>query len=219
MNFGCISSNSIFLIFRRNIRRTPSSEFGLLLYAKVIVTFGTLALSGYQVGMQALSLSYIPNGAFALSAATLVGQNLGAVDKQAAKRSGWTCLFWAIVFMCSLGIMYFFMARVIASLFVKDQEVIKVAVSFIKVMAISQLGMAIFFTLAGALRGAGDTRSPLLVTLLGMYGIRIPAAWIVTSILGMGVEITFSVLFFDYIVRISTILYIYHRGKWLGTKI
>ena len=194
-------------------------EFGLLIYAKFIVIFGTLALSGYQVGMQALSLSYIPNGAFAVSAATLVGQNLGAVNREAAKKTGWICLFWAIVFMCSLGIMYFFAARPIASIFVNDPEVIRIAVSFIRVMAISQLGMAIYFTLAGALRGAGDTRSPLVVTLVGMYGVRIPAAWFVTSLLGLGVEVTFSLLFFDYIVRIGAILYLYQRGKWLKTRI
>ncbi|MBW1641777.1 MAG: MATE family efflux transporter [Deltaproteobacteria bacterium] len=194
-------------------------QLGLLIYAKFIVAFGTTVLSGYQVGMHVLSLSFIPNTGFGMAASTLVGQNLGANRTADAKKTGWICMFWGMTLMMLMGIIFFSFAKQIASVFVSDPDVIKVAVDFIRAVAICQGGMAIYFTLAGALRGAGDTRSPLLITLLGMYAFRIPAAWIVTDILELEVRFAFMLLILDYIVRDIAILTRYARGKWIETKV
>jgi Na+-driven multidrug efflux pump len=154
-----------------------------------------------------------------MSAATLIGQNLGAGRKKDAKKAGWICVFWGVIAMCSLGVIYLVIPRQLASIFVNDPEVIELAASFIRVVGIAQAMMATYFTLSGALRGAGDTRTPLLVTFIGMYGFRIPAAWIATRYLGMGIQVVFSFLIFDYVVRLVFILIRYQRGRWLDTKV
>ena len=128
-------------------------------------------------------------------------------------------MLWGMVSMSLLGVFYFTFTRPLASIFVNDTAVIDVAVSFIRAVAICQGGMAVYFTLSGALRGAGDTRSPLLITLLGMYGFRIPAAFLVTQVWQMGVEVAFSLLIFDYLVRDTAVLIRYARGKWVDTRI
>jgi putative MATE family efflux protein len=194
-------------------------QLGLLFYAKFIVAFGTIALSGYQVGMQILSLSFIPHTGFGIAASTLIGQNLGAERKKEAKQAGWICVFWGALSMGVLGIFYMIFARELASIFVDNAEVVEVAAIFIRVTAICQAAMSIHFTLSGALRGAGDTRSPLYITVLGMYGVRVPAVWIGTVFFGMGITGAFSLLIFDYILRNVIILTRYTRGKWLETKI
>jgi putative MATE family efflux protein len=194
-------------------------QAGLLIYAKFIVGYGTVALSGYQVGMQVLSLSFIPNTGFGTAASTLVGQNLGADRKETAKRTGWICMFWGMLSMGLLGVMYLIFTRPLASIFVDDAAVIDVAISFIRAVAICQAGMAVFFTLSGALRGAGDTRSPLLITLLGMYGIRIPGAFMVTQVWELGVGVAFGLLILDYMVRDGAILVRWARGRWVHTRI
>ena len=194
-------------------------QLGLLIYVKFIVEFGTAALSGYQVGMRVLSLSFIPNLGFSTAAATLVGQNLGAKREAAAKQAGWVCTWWAIVTMCAIGVVFLLFSRPLAAVFVDDPEVIELAALFIRIVGYCQAGMAIHFTLAGALRGAGDTRSPLLITLLGMYGFRIPAAWILTRYFDASLTAVWSLLFIDYIIRIVSILARYSRGKWLETRL
>jgi len=194
-------------------------QVGLLYYARFIVAFGTAALSGYQVGMQALQLSFIPNMGFSIAAGTLVGQNLGAGRPEQAKRAGWTCLRWALPTIGLLAAVYLLAARPIAEVFVREAEVVGYAVSFIQAVAFAQAGMAVYFTLAGALRGAGDTRSPLLVTLLGMYGCRIPVTWVFTSLLGWGASAVFQLLILDYAVRVAAILVRYHRGRWIETRL
>ena len=194
-------------------------QLGLLIYVKFIVEFGTAALSGYQVGMRVLSLSFIPNLGFSTAAAALIGQNLGAGREKEAKQAGWVCTWWALLSMCGIGLIYVLFSRELAAIFVDDPEVIELAALFIRIVGYCQAGMAIYFTLAGALRGAGDTRWPLLITLLGMYGFRIPAAWVLTRYFDAGLLATWSLLFFDYIIRIVCILLRYGRGKWLKTKV
>jgi len=194
-------------------------EAGLLIYARFVVYFGTAALSGYQVGMQVLSLAFIPNMGFSAAAATLVGQNLGAVRKAEAKRAGWICLLYGTVSMSAVGLVGLLNAERIASVFIKDPIVVGIAAAFVWVVAISQPGMAVYYSLAGALRGAGDTRSPLWVTLFGMYGVRIPGVWLVTRVLRMGIRVAFSLTVYDYVVRVVAILYLYSRGKWLDREL
>ena len=194
-------------------------QLGLLIYVKFIVAFGTAALSGYQVGMRVLSLSFIPNMGFSTAAATLVGQNLGAKKERQAKQAGWICLLWAIISMCTIGAFFVLFSHQLAAIFVDDAEVVELAALFIRIVGYCQVGMAIHFTLAGALRGAGDTRWPLLVALIGMYGFRIPAAWVLTRFFDVGLLATWSLLFGDYVIRIVCILLRYGRGKWLKTKL
>jgi putative MATE family efflux protein len=194
-------------------------QVGLLIYVKFTVEFGTLALSGYQVGMRVLSLSFIFDFGFSTAAAALIGQNLGAEKQREAKQAGWICMWWAILSMSAIGLLYLLFSRQLAAIFVDDPEVIELGALFIRIVAFCQAGMAIHFTLTGALRGAGDTRWPLLITSLGMYGFRIPAAWVITRFFGMGLFATWNLLFVDYVIRVTCILLRYARGRWLETRL
>jgi Na+-driven multidrug efflux pump len=154
-----------------------------------------------------------------MAAGALIGQNLGAGRESEAKQAGWSCLGWAMLSMCSIGLIFLLFSRLLADLFVDDIEVIEYGALFIRIVAYCQPGMATYFTLAGALRGAGDTRSPLLIALLGMYCFRIPAAWLLTEFFDVGLFTIFALLLGDYLIRIVTILLRYARGKWVETKI
>ena len=194
-------------------------QLGLMIYVRFIVGFGTIGLSAYQVGMRVLSLSFIPNFGFSTAASALIGQNLGAGRKQEAKQAGWICLWWAMFSMSAVGLTYLLFSHWLAAQFIDDPEVIELSSQFIRIVGICQVGMAVYFTLAGALRGAGDTRWPLLITILSMYGFRIPATWIIIRFFGMGLFGTWNLLFGDYIIRVIFVLLRYSRGKWLETRV
>ncbi len=194
-------------------------QLGLLIYVKFIVGYGTAAFAGYQVGMRVLSLSFIPNMGFSTAAGALVGQNLGAKRSLKAKQAGWICLWCAMVFMCLIGLDFFLLSWEFAIIFVDHVDVVLYAAMFIRMVAYCQPGMATYFTLAGALRGAGDTRSPLMIAIVGMYLFRIPAAWILTTYYDASIHLVFGLLIGDYIIRIICILLRYARGKWLETKV
>src|SRR5207244_3953967 len=99
------------------------------------------------------------------------------------------------------GVLIFAAARPIARLFVDDAAVVADTVSFIRVLAAFQPLMALDFTLGGALRGAGDTRFPLVAVFLGFYVCRLGFAWLVTFALGLGVGWLWLALVGDYLAR------------------
>jgi putative MATE family efflux protein len=189
-------------------------QVGFFLYIVFAAHYGTAAVAAYFIGVRILALSFLPGFGFAAAAGTLVGQNLGAARPRDAERSGWAALNLALWLMSAAGIAIFVAARPIARLFVDDADVIADAVSFIRVLAVAQPLMAIDFTLGGALRGAGDTRFPLLTVLLGFYLCRLGTAWIVTFGLGLGVVWLWLALIGDYLTRSALKAYRFRSGVW-----
>jgi Na+-driven multidrug efflux pump len=74
--------------------------------------------------------------------------------------------------------------------------------------------MAVEFTLAGALRGAGDTRFPLISVTCGLFGARIALAALFAA-LGLRVEWVFAALIADYIVKATLLTWRFRSGRWI----
>ena len=116
--------------------------------------------------------------------------------------------------MTAAGVVIFVAAEPIARLFVGDPAVIADTVSFIRVLAAAQPLMAIDFTLGGALRGAGDTRFPLVTVFLGFYLCRLGFAWLVTFGLGLGLVWLWLAIVGDYLVRSALKAWRFRSGRW-----
>jgi len=176
-------------------------QVGFFLYIVFAAHHGTAAVAAYFIGVRILSLSFLPGFGFAAAAATMIGQSLGARRPDDAERSGRAAVRLAVWLMTAAGVLIFAAARPIARLFVDDAAVVADTVSFIRVLAACQPLMALDFTLGGALRGAGDTRFPLVAVFLGFYVCRLGFAWLVTFALGLGVGWLWLALVGDYLAR------------------
>lgn len=189
-------------------------QVGFFLYIVFATRYGTAAVAAYFIGVRILAISFLPGFGFAAAAGALVGQNLGAVRPHDAERSGWAAVGLALWLMSAAGVVFFLAARPIARLFVADESVVADAVSFIRILAAVQPLMAIDFTLGGALRGAGDTRFPLLTVLLGFYVCRLGFACVVTFALGLDLVWLWLAILGDYVVRSSLKAARFNSGAW-----
>jgi putative MATE family efflux protein len=194
-------------------------QVGFFLYIVFAAHHGTAPVAAYFIGVRILALSFLPGLGFAAAAATMIGQNLGARRPDEAERSGWAALQLAIWLMTACGIVLVAAAQPIARLFVDDPEVIADAVSFIRVLGALQPLMAIDFTLAGALRGAGDTRFPLIAVLLGFYVCRLSFAYVVTFGLALGVVWLWLAMVGDYFVRSLLKGWRFRSGAWKTVRV
>jgi Na+-driven multidrug efflux pump len=102
----------------------------------------------------------------------------------------------------------------LAGFLLEDPEVINLTVIFIYMLAASLPMMACDMTLAGALRGAGDTRFPLKSTFCGMLFGRLLPAWLFLT-LGLSVYWIFAVMIFDYSIKAGMLVRRYQSRKWL----
>ena len=186
---------------------------GFVAFLWLVGYYGTAAFAAYGIGVQILSISFVVGFGFSIAGATLVGQHLGAKDPDGAVRQGWRATGLAIASMTALSLVIVFFARDIALFLIADEQVVQHTVTFIYIMAIAQPMMAIEFTLGGCLRGAGDTRFPLITTMIGLIGVRVGLATLF-AYLGLGVGWIYGALIGDYLVKSLMLVHRFRSGKW-----
>src|SRR5262249_45193403 len=129
------------------------------------------------------ALGYLSGNAFGIAAMALVGQNLGAGKHDRAAKCGWTALWLGGGFMCLMGLVFFTLAVPMFRLFSPGEHqrpIIEVGVPVLRLVAFAMPALASTGILTAALRGAGETRRPVLITWAGFLGVRIPLAYLLT---------------------------------------
>ena len=189
-------------------------QFGMLSFFWIVAMYGTEEVAAYNIGVNILMLSFILGNGFSVAAATLSGQFLGASDPVAAYKSGYQAAGMTMLAMSLSGLLLAFFAEPIAWFFIQDEEVVKYAVIFVWIFALAQPFMALEFSLGSTLRGAGDTRSPLVITIIGLLVIRVPIAFLLYY-LEMPVQWIFATLIIDYFVKGILLITRYRSKRWM----
>jgi putative MATE family efflux protein len=197
-----------------------SFQLGLLLFLRIVADFGTEPVSAYLIGVRVLAFCFVPGFGFASAAATLVGQNLGAGRLDEAARSGWRATAGAVLVMSSVGLAIILLATPLVGAFgAVGAETARLAVIFIYILGAAQPLMAIEFTLAGALRGAGDTRFPLFALLTGLLFFRLAGAQFLARPIFGTVTAVWSCLLADYLVKAILLSWRFRSGRWMATRV
>lgn len=220
----CLRLNKEFIVKLFNIAYPVSLErivlsVALLLYTRIIASLGTIPYAAHSIAMNAESLSFMPGLAFATAATTLVGQSLGAKNPERAERSAYTCLKLGIYFMGSMGILFFFLPEFFMRIYTNNIEVIGYGSLALRVVAFSQIPMAIAFIISGALRGAGDTKTVLYATAIAVWCVRLVLAHLFVNVLGMGFFGAWLVMIFDWLFRVGWMLIRFRNGSWKSIEI
>jgi putative MATE family efflux protein len=187
---------------------------GTLLFAKVVLLYGTAAYAAHQVGLSIEAFSFMPGYGFAVAAATMAGQSIGAGKYERARLENWEVNRQAALVMAGMGLLFFLFPYALLRLFTDDAEVIALGTLFLKIAAVAQIPLALTMVVGGSLRGAGDTRFILGVTFAGMWGIRLPLAWLAGSWLQWGIAYVWCAMAADWFVRMGLLLARYQSERW-----
>ncbi len=154
-----------------------------LWFLSLVNGLGDTAAAAHGVALQWEALGYLAGAAFGTAAMTLVGQNLGAGDPPRAAHSGWVSLAIGGGVMVTMGLLFVILAEPMFRLFCQEQgtqPVIDAGVPVLRLIALAMPALASQIIFTSALRGAGDTRVPVLISWFGFLGIRIPLAYLLT---------------------------------------
>ena len=176
--------------------------------------YGTVAFAAYNVGTTLMMVCFVVGFGFSIAGATLAGQHLGAGDPASAVSSGWRAAAYAIGLMTSLGLTAAVFAPQLATFFLGDEpETVRLTVQLAYIMAATTPLLAIEFAIGGALRGAGDTRFPLVATLVGLIGVRCTLAaafvWLEWSVLWV-----FGATIVEFLVKGGMLIARFANGRW-----
>jgi len=189
-------------------------QTGIILYTKIVLLYGTVTYAAHQVGLSIESLSFLPGYGFAIAAATMVGQSIGAGKYVRAKLENWEANRLATIAMAAMGVLFFFFPYLLLRAFTNDEAVVELGTIFLRIVAILQIPLALTMVLAGSLRGAGDTRFIMVTTTIGMWGVRIPLAMIAGPWLALDVLFVWSAMIADWTVRMGLLLWRYRSERW-----
>ena len=190
-------------------------QAGLLIFLVFLASYGNAAFATYGVGLSILGLMIVIAFSFSISSATLVSQYLGAGDKKGAYDAGWRTMRTCVYIMVAGGLLMSFFAEEIARFMINDPEVIALLVPFTYIISCSLPLMGIEFSMAGALRGAGDTRYPMMVTVFSIGFSRILVPFIMVQ---MGADVTwlYATSLLDFGVKSSLNMRRFRNKKWQG---
>jgi putative MATE family efflux protein len=190
-------------------------QFGFFLFMSLIGHYyGTEAFAAYNVGVNMLNAAMVVGSGFSIAGATLVGQHLGAGDVEGAARSGWRACSMAVGAMSLIGFLIVINASGLARFFLGSDEIaVQRTTEFTYIMAAMLPLLGVDMAIGGCLRGAGDTRFPLITSFLGLIGVRcalaatfaafhLPVVWVYSSIIG------------DYMLKGSMLIWRFKSGHW-----
>lgn len=177
---------------------------------RAILTYGDLAYSAYQLGLQAESISYMPATGFGIAATTFVGHALGSRDKELGKKYLNHLIKYTIIITLFAGGVLIFFPKQIMGYLVKEKEVIRIGAMYLFVMGLTQLPQNISGVLNGALRGAGYARVPMINAGIGLWIIRVPFVMVMAFIIkadilwiwiGIGIDMCWRLIFSYFYFR------------------
>lgn len=188
-------------------------SFGFLIFFRFIAVLGTAALAAHAIASRLEALSFMAGLGFAVAAAALVGQALGAKNVPQAKDAFRLTTKYGVLTMSAVAVGLMVFADPIVRVFSPgNPEIQQVAALLLIIAAIEQPVLAIAMALGGGLRGAGDTVSPMIASIICGTFIRVGASWWLAFYMGFGIYGIYIGTMMDWTAR-SMILYLFFRNE------
>ena len=193
-------------------------ERSIMCVAQIVITaiitgIGTVAVAANHLAVTAESISYLPASGVAVAGTTLVGQAIGAGRKDLAQRFARMVTWMGVGMMTLGGAVLFLFAPQLIMIFSQEAEVIDLGSQVLRIVAFAEPLFGASIVASGALRGAGDSKGPFLISLASMWGVRITLSLALVGSLGLvGVWLAMAA---ELCARGLIFLGRLYRGKWL----
>jgi MATE family multidrug resistance protein len=151
-------------------------EFGVFGAAGLLMgLLGTIAVASHQVALQLAALTFMIPVGVAQATGVVVGQAVGREDPAGARRAVGAGLATVTAFMTFTAVMFLTVPAPLARLFSNDPTVVTAAAALLPIAGVFQVFDGLQVAGAGALRGIGDTRVPMILNLFGFWVIGLPS--------------------------------------------
>lgn len=183
-------------------------------------SFGTSVIACSIVVMRVDGFAMMPNFTFGMAMTTFVGQNVGAGRMDRVREGVRVGLRAGLVISFALvaGILLF--GENLMRLFTSTQEVVNLGVHMMRILAVGYVAMAVTQSLSGVMRGAGDTLTPMWVSLLTTIVVRVPIAYGIAALtrspeMPNGTpDCLYISLLISWVTGAVVTSILYRRGKW-----
>jgi MATE family multidrug resistance protein len=162
-------------------------EIGVFAVATVLVgRLAPEALAAHQIVLAVAATTFMVPLGLSAAAAVAVGQAIGRQDPAAARRAGWLSLAIGAAIMTGTSIVFFAAPAALVRLFTTDAGILRIGVPLFYVAAVWQIFDGVQVVATGVLRGAGNTRTPMLANLVAHWAVGLPVGYVLCFVLALG---------------------------------
>ena len=184
-----------------------------IVIGSMIAGFGTEAMAALGIGHRIESFCYSNCGAFSIGCIAIVGQNLGACNKERAQEAANISLIYVAFLTIIMSFLFYFFRYELARFFISDSGTVEEAAKYLKIISYSQIFMGISIVLDGVFAGSGKTLIPMFIT-LPVVSARIPLAYFLAFNLSLGIEgIWWAITILTFVKALLYFVW-FCIGKW-----
>lgn len=178
----------------------------------------TTAAASFRILLNIESLSFMPAIGIAIAATTIVGKHLGENKPDESLKSGLTAAIIGSILGSSLALIYFFFPLQILQIFSNDLEVINYSLPILKIVALNQAFLAFVVIMIGALRGAGDTKGAMYITIIRLWFIFIPLSYYLIIISNYGVAGVWIAEIISFMIVALIVIRRFMKMEWANIE-
>jgi MATE family multidrug resistance protein len=172
---------------------------------------GAVPLAAHQIALNCAAFTFMVPLGISSAAAVRVGREIGHGDPVRARLAGWTAILLGGAFMCVSGIVFLSFPHLLARIFTPDAVVISAASTLLLIAAAFQLFDGVQTVCTGALRGAGETRIPMLANFVAYWIVGLPVGSVLGFTLGWGAPGLWIGLCIGLIIVAGSLVWHWHR--------
>ena len=189
-------------------------NLGQIFMTWLVSGVGTVALAAHQIATTAEAICYLPAYGVSFAATALVGQSVGARNREDAKGYGDLAIAMAFAICVCTSVILFAFALPLARLFSPDEAVIAETARVLRIVAFCEPFFAVAIVAAGALRGGHDVRCPMFISLGTMWGVRVALATVFVFPMQLGLAGVWLAMAIELTLRGLLCLLRWRRGRW-----
>jgi len=190
-------------------------QIGFVIFARQVSGLGTNIFAAHQIGLSINGLSWMPGQAFGVAATTLAGQSLGAGEKKKATDFVRMIHRMSMCTAALIAALFVTCAPVIAGLYTTDAEVAMLSAGVLRLIALGMPGISTQLPIAAGLRGARDTKFPLIASMAGIWIFRVMLAPHFIYTWGWGLTGAWMTIVLDQTTRAAVVYTRFKSGRWL----
>ncbi len=195
---------------------------GITFLTAIVAMAGNPAVAAFGIGNRLNSLVFLPSIGLAQGTTTVVGQNLGANKPERSERAVYYASATLAVVLVCVSIVAFHFAEPLVGVFVGDSKnraaVVRIGAQYLRIIGPTFLFLGVFRVVTSAFRGAGDTTTAMVFTILSLWVFRIPVAYYLLQN-GMGAKgVWYAIAFSNTVTAILAFLW-FRRGTWKSSEV
>ena len=195
-------------------------SMAMLVVQSLTNSFGEMFIAANVIVMRVDGFAMMPNFSFGTAMTTYAGQNVGAGEKERVEKGARQGALMAMGISAAIVVVILIFGKYLMGIFTETQELVDLSMNMMRILSVGYIAVAVTQTLSGVMRGAGDTVTPMWISLISTIVIRVPLAYGLvyltkTPELPQGQQACIFVsLMISWVMGALITTICYKRGKW-----